>query len=315
MADIAEKYEENLKTPDEEFDSAFSDALEGKPSEPAPVENTDKVDTEEENNKEDNQEDQTDPNEEIVKDLESYNEDDTDYKALYEKEVQRTKSWEGRIRAANEKAKSAEEEKDKLIEQLEAAKANSKTLNIDLDASDAELMKEFPSEYPDLHKAMTIIATAIAREVVLDQLNQNRIDTTPIEHKIVEIEERIEEREITDHQREILKAHKDAPLLVDGNYVVAWIKRQPSHLQGHLMHIYQEGNTQEVIDLFSDFKQSTGWKTKSKGTNNEKSKKSSKLDNMVSVGGDNTPINTDVDEGPDENDFSSAFAEASSAKT
>ena len=290
-----------VQTPDEEFESSFEEAMNSVPGmmEPTAAEvETQKVIPAEE---------------EVV--VEEEEEDTTDWKAEFEREKQKTRSWEGRISAANEKTKLAEREKADLLAELETAKSTSKSLSIEVGVEDRELMESFPIEYPDLHKAFTIIATTIATEKALEIVNAKLPDLAPIEAKVNQVIERSEVSAESAHIAAIAKAHPDYREVAQSDELSRWILGHPAHKRGYLMEVYEEGNTQDVIDLFTDFKKSTSWVTKpsKKETSTTNTTKTSKLESMLGVQGDSTPLREESTESV-ANDFDAAFKEASSAR-
>jgi len=315
-----------------DFGSAFAEAIDSVPGAAEPT--ADEVRKEVEPEKEDDKEaggeplsdiEGDDPNAEVIKTLTPSSGDKSEWQEKYENEVeahakekQRNDSWEGRISAANRKTAEAESKSESLQTELEEARTQSKGLNIDVSGSDSgELMAEFDKEYPDLKTAIIVIATAVAKPIVLDAIAKHMPDVKPLQEKVDNLEVDAEEDSIKEHRRLLKKAHPDEETIIRKKYLINWVMGQPTHKQSYLLEAYERGNTQQVIDLIQDFKDSTGWKTKSNtnptDTKTTESTNTDKLTNLLGVQGDNSPLEPNQKEtGAD--DFSSAFSEAASKK-
>jgi hypothetical protein len=182
--------------------------------------------------------------------------DEIDYKALYEKEVQKTKSWEGRIRAANKRAEEAQAA-------LEAAKNSQqdKPKKLPEGGDENDVLSTFVEEFPELEQPLKLLikkeATAIAREHI-DKLKPT----------VEQLEKQSQQSTMAAHFKAIEDAHPGWRQYVDSGQLVKWIEVQPSYLQKPLMDVYQQGSSQEVIELLTSFKESTIKKPKSGSRHN-----------------------------------------------
>lgn len=60
------------------------------------------------------------------------------------------------------------------------------------------------------------------------------------------------------HLDAIYQAHPDADSIVESREMADWIGGQPSFVQQAMQNVLQQGSTQEVIELFDQFKKATG---------------------------------------------------------
>ena len=60
------------------------------------------------------------------------------------------------------------------------------------------------------------------------------------------------------HHSAILTAHPDASSVVQSAEMEAWVKAQPSYVQPGIRQVLEEGTTEQVIELISSVKESTG---------------------------------------------------------
>lgn len=286
-------------TPEEEFEKAFTEATaeSNEDSEEAlePQESQDPESTEEvpqhptEDQSTSAPEDYQDSGE---GEEESEGGEETDYKALYEKEVQRTKSWEGRIKAANERAKAAEE----ALKTRSTLEDKSETTPAEEAVEDDPELAALFEEIPELEKPFKSLVekrgAEIAQKIVKAEIEKLR----PTFEKV---ETFTRQTETEAHFLQIEKAHPDYRKYVDNGALNAFIESQPSFVRSRMQEITTSGTAEEVIELFDTFKQSNS-KRKAGST-------SQKADALAAVPGapGGPPAGS-----PDKNDFDAAWKDA-----
>jgi len=182
---------------------------------------------------------------------------ETDWKALYEKEVQRTKSWNGRLQKEAQLRKEAEE---KLEEAQKKSKGKAKDVKLPEDEKGNPDLEAFFKEFPELKDPIVQIADQrakeIARKIVQDELSkiQPQVDTLTQQAKVSADEA---------HYAAIDRAYPDWRQWAQDGSLEKWIFEQPSILQERLIEITESGTAQEVIALFDQFVASKKPKPKS----------------------------------------------------
>ena len=241
--------------------------------------------------------------------------DQTDWKAKAEsleaelsKERQRTSSWDGRIKAANEKAKSLEAEVKMLREKLD----NMPAQKTEEEQSDQDVLDKFKETFPELVEFSDVIDRKIknatkktpAKEPEsptstddLDPGSANPDDTANVAKSAV------------CDMAEVRKIHKDVDEAVASGRIVTWINLQPDYMRPALSNVFYGangfGSTEQVIDLLNNFKKQTGW---SSDLLKRDTTKQDKLKSMLEAEGDSGgPIDNT---GPDKNDFAAAAKDA-----
>lgn len=236
--------------------------------------------------------------------------DDVDWKAKaleleekLKKEKQKTSSWDGRIRSANKRAESAEAR----VAELEA-KLESQPSEEDLD--DQAKLDKFADDFPELKEAFDVIgkridalkgkAKAPAKRDVDDEYtaddDSGDVDTSTKKAA-----------ETTNHIQTIRAAHPELDEIVKSGILLTWINKQKPFMKPHLENIYYKGNAQQVVDMITQFKESTGWKSQIASEDKSKREKQSKLDAMREV---NSESGGAPAEGPDMSDYDGAAKEA-----
>ena len=234
---------------------------------------------------------------------------DPDYKALYEKEQQRTKSWEGRITAANRKAEEAEA-RIKLLEE-ELAALRTVDTPADPEASpieEDEEYKQFQQDFPDVAGPVEQLVKAEVGKVK-EKLTKKEKEE---QKKQEEDEEEARKQFIKEHFDTIGKSHPDYQEIFDNPKLPTWIEEQPPIVRAGLQAVVQHGTAEEVIALIDDFKEFLGVsKTKDEAsdpTTQNPTKKTNDLEKMVAVDPATTKIDGTVKKNMD--DFDSAWDEA-----
>jgi hypothetical protein len=221
--------------------------------------------------------------------------------AELKKERQKTSSWDGRIKAANQKAKDLAAENEQLKQQL--------AQQPDPDAeSDKEVLDRFRSDFPELAEVVDVLdkrisgqkqAPAKVPDDVLDSDDEGSSgDSTATDESATG----------KSHMETVNEAHPDLPEMVNSGVLLTWIQKQKPFMRPHLEDIYYKGNAKSVIDLCSQFKESTGWKSQLTNQNSDKAKtKQQKLDAMKEVSSESGGAPTD---GPDMQNFDQGASDA-----
>lgn len=167
-----------------------------------------------------------------------------------DKEVQKTKSWEGRITAANKRAEEAE----RKIQERDSTQAKVKTEKEDLPGGeeDEQVLTDFVSEFPSLEKPIKAIAKRIAEKIVSDRMKE----IEPRFNKVESIEKQMKDTEDASHFDKIERAHSDWREVRDSGKLKLWIDAQPGYVKRALDKVVTEGSTEEVIEMFNQYKES-----------------------------------------------------------
>lgn len=181
----------------------------------------------------------------------------TDYKALYEAEVQRTKSWEGRVSA------TARENND-LKEELMRLKTPSTPTRTETDSStiaetDDPVLKSFVAEMgEDFIKPMDkFVATAVAAAI---KPLVEKIETLGSLEQRVAFAEQSRDKE---HFTKIQEAHPDVVKLVEKDAtsgksaIDLYVEALPYVEAVERQRVIKSGTTKEVIDFLNEFKEKT----------------------------------------------------------
>lgn len=233
-----------------------------------------------------------------------------EYKALYEKELQRTKSWEGRITAANQKAKEAEERIALLEQELTALRnvddageepATGQKEGEDPTAGDEEL-QEFSKEFPDIAKPVEkLVKKAVGK-----------VEKT-LKKKEDEDAKEAYDAMVKEHFDKIGEAHPDFRDVFGDQKITEWIDSKPPHIAVGLRVVVKQGTADEVIAMLDNFKEETAEGEKdpegeSPDPKTPADSKKKELEKMVAVDPSSTTPKTTA--GVNKNDFDSAWDEA-----
>jgi hypothetical protein len=222
--------------------------------------------------------------------------------AELKKEKQKTSSWDGRIRAANQKAEALATENEQL--KLQLAKVP------DPDAeSDKEVLDRFRKDFPELADVVDVLDKRITKSQpapAKDPLAD--VPGTDDETGSGESTDGDESDKPTDHMTSIHDVHPDLPEMVNSGVLLTWIQKQKPFMRPHLEHIYYKGTASQVIDVCTQFKESTGWKSQLANQNSDKGlTKQQKLDAMKEVNSETGGAPTD---GPDMSNFDQGAKDA-----
>ena len=207
------------------------------------------------------------------------------------KEKQRTASWDGRIKAANEKSKKLEEQVAILVKEREK-KLSAKTAKQDLD--DKEKMELFKENFPELADFADILERRMAGFSDPAKVKPEP-EATPDEPAAPA---KAEEKPTgpSPHYLAITKVHPDIDEVVGSGKLLSWINQQADYIRPHLSEVYNGGTADQVISVVSEFKNKTGWVSSVSKPN----PKQDKLNSMVEAEGESPGPKSD---GPDKNDF------------
>ena len=226
-------------------------------------------------------------------------------KTKLSKEKQRTSSWDGRIRASNDKVKSLEAKNAELTEQL-STKAD-KEVN-EQDETDQDVMDKFKETFPELVEVVNILEKKIVATTPAKAKEEPETDVKPDTAKPAEAAEESKTAS-SEHYDTTRSAHPDMDEAVQSGIVLTWINRQPELERRKLEDVYygngDNGTSAQVIDMITNFKKATGWK--SALALPADTAKQNKLNSMLESEGQSTGAKTD---GPDKNDFNGAAKEA-----
>lgn len=207
-----------------------------------------------------------------------------DYEALYKKEAQRNKSWEGRISKAERVARELHEENERLKASQStdagtdnAADQTAGDQNV-LTPEDKQALEELATDYPLIAKALN----AATKKVV-------KPDDGKVVERVAKIEQRIQkqsEAELDAHFQALETAYPNyRETFVESGELDGWIESLPYKDAVRYQQIKERGNTQAVLGMFDEFAESTGKKPKAEDreTNNQPTTKDKRLESMTAV--------------------------------
>jgi len=307
--EFKEEEVKNNATPEEgsaedEFDKAFDSLVDGEEPEDKVEEDPDPKEEEDLESSEEESVYKPSPEEEDTE-VEDDKTEQTEEERIAELEAdlasekQRSASWDGRIKAAATRQKAAEDE-------LEALKSSQKDKSQSDDAlpegeNELDIVKEFTDEFPALKAPIELMIKQEAKKIVKESLK----DVAP---QMQQVQDTLAESSNQAHLSAITNAHSDWTTIRDTGKLQKWIDVQPSFLQKSLQKVYESGDTQEVIEMFSAYK-----KANSINQNRETAETKKKAEKLLAVkhqtGG---PPKQKVKAAKD--DFDGAWDEAVSAK-
>lgn len=183
---------------------------------------------------------------------------ETDYKALYEKELQRTRSWEGRLSAKDKEIKDLQNQLQNLEQKIQSPSSDSSAQNVQSDQQQQDSsqakgeLDEFFKEYPELQKPLMTLVNNVVEEKTKQAIGQ-------IEQRFGPVQESVQRQEAEQHKQAIYEAHSDVDSIVQSGQLEKWVEAQPDYISESMKRVIQEGSTEQVIDLLSRFKEATGF--------------------------------------------------------
>lgn len=177
-----------------------------------------------------------DPEPEPTTDPEPQPEPEPDYKALFEREQQRFRSFEGRYR----------KEKELWEQGAQAPKAPDPEPPKAPDPED-EFLQKFTETYnDDVVKAVRIISAREAQRIA-SELRSQAIE--PLQSTLVETARDA-------HFRTISSAHQDWQNVVGSEQFANWVESQPSVIRRAYQGVLQQGTAPEVVEMLDAYRSS-----------------------------------------------------------
>jgi ElaB/YqjD/DUF883 family membrane-anchored ribosome-binding protein len=229
---------------------------------------------------------------------------ETDFEALYKQEVQKTKSWEGRIRKANQLKAEADEEVARLRAEIQQTRQSVKPPVDEQGQLDDATLEAFVKEFPDLHAPLLSLVRKEAKALVSQELGEIKPAVEEIKDSKAKRAARQAEEIRDQHFQDIRSKHSDFDALVENGTLREWIDTKPLIFQESLNRVAAKGTAEEVIEMFDQLKADLGLKSPHNPT---KGDKRDKLKSMVAVRGSAPVIPRDK---PAASDYDAAWEEA-----
>ena len=229
------------------------------------------------------------------------------FEADLQKERQRTSSWDGRIKAANKKAKELEAEVKMLRAKLDEKDSGPS----EEEQSDQEVMDKFKETFPELVEVIDIMQRKIdAKASPAKDPGQSDTTDDDLDPESANSDDNVDDTNVAVcDMNEVRKIHRDVDEAVSSGKIVTWINSQPDYIRPSLENVYYGangyGSTQQVIDLVNNFKTQTGWTSDLLKTEDTKADKLNSM--MESEGGSGGPVDKT---GPDKSDYDAAAKDA-----
>lgn len=233
-------------------------------------------------------------------------EEEVDYKSLFEKEKQRTSSWEGRLSAAEKR----NVELQSKLQEMEKVTTKQDTQVESLVDVDDPLIKGFIEEMgDDFIKPLDAYMKRQIKPLIAEAIK-------PFIDKVPAIEQRVaavDETRAQEHFSKILEAHADVPELLkktdSGQSILdEYVNSLPYTEAIEKKKIMENGNTKQVIDFLTEFKEKTGRVKKEEKSNSTVTHVSQeRVDAATVVKGKSTVIPKSK---AASSDFAGAWAEA-----
>jgi hypothetical protein len=241
-------------------------------------------------------------------------------KVEYDKQVQRLKSWEGRIKKTEADLKAKEEEL-RAREQAPPATKPGETApaprKLGITTDDEGLIEKFTKEMgPEfvkpfdalMRKTILEFARPLAQEIISlrKQLGTTTVTATQAASSVEDA-----------HYNTILEVHPDAEVVLDKEKpvnVYTWIETLPMKEAVKAQAVLEKGNAKQVIKLFTEFKEKNGLQkpaTPSAKDITQTPAPDSRVAAATAVKGGGAFIPKTK---ADKNDFEGAFAEAITVK-
>jgi hypothetical protein len=210
--------------------------------------------------------------------------DTPDYEKLYKETVQKTKSWEGRLSAADRRANEAE------AKLKEVAAVTPKPAEILLNEEEQKVLDAFTAEMgEDFIKPLTILlkrAIAESTGKVTKEVESLKTTVATAKTTAESASKTLELDVATKHWETIETAHPDVEKLLDpiddkgqktgDGPVTTWAKTLPYVEAQKALATIEKGKTSEVVKLLTDYKKATGAGVKQKDTTAEDAHKRNK---------------------------------------
>jgi hypothetical protein len=244
--------------------------------------------------------------------------DSVDKKPTYEEIEQKYKSLQGMIeheqKEKSEIAKKAKELEDKLSAVERISEIKPKSDEEDKDADLEEYLKDYAFISANEAKLRKKELEKLKKDIVKEVADAYEIPIKTVE-KLVQEDAEVK---AAVHLGAIREAHEDYGVTVKKMDIVQWVETLSPSKRKAGMTIITEGDTDEVIDLITDYKKAHDMIPKEDDPNgvskseDKKKLKDDRLESLESIKGKKSPV-TGGGKGKAES-FEDAFAEAASAK-
>lgn len=228
-----------------------------------------------------------------------------DYKDLYERELQRSNSWEGRINKAEQLAAESATELTKLKESKQED-----TTKSDLTAEDEAKLEEFVKEFPELQAPIAALVRKEAGAMIASEVSPK---LQHVEESVQATKETAASTAASTHMSTIKSAHLDFDNIAQGPDLTAWVNSLAGYIQEGAVRVMETGNATEVVQLINGFKESTFYKSETPTPKPEPTPKP-KPDTKKDKASDLMAVESSSDGPPpgkpDPNDFDAAWDEA-----
>jgi len=176
-----------------------------------------------------------------------------DFESLYTKEVQRTKSWEGRLSASERRNKELETELQELKKQPTIKQDTTEGL-VDVDDP---LIKTFIEEMGDdfIKPLGAYVKKQIAEAVAPFKSLSDKVPA--LERTVTTVKNSGDAA----HYTAILDAHSDVAELLESGEIDAYVEELPYKEAVQAKEVLEKGTARQVIKFLDGFKEKTG-KTK-----------------------------------------------------
>jgi hypothetical protein len=229
---------------------------------------------------------------------------ETDFEALYKQEVQKMKSWEGRIRKANQLKAEADEEVARLRAEIQQIRQQTAPPVDEQGQLDDANLDAFVKEFPDLHAPLLSLVRKEAKALVAQELGEIKPAVEEIKDSKAKRAARQAEEIRDQHFQDIRSKHSDFDTLVGNGTLRKWIDSKPLIFQESLNRVAAKGTAEEVVEMFDQLKEDLGLTSPHNPT---KGDKRDKLKSMVAVRGGAPVIPRDK---PAASDYDAAWEEA-----
>jgi hypothetical protein len=305
---VARRDEENedLKQTDSEaYDSAFDEPE----TNPAPDDDDlhDEDDDADTSESDDDDAGETNDSDKDKDDGKGGDDDDAeiDYKAELDKLLEKTKSWEGRLKASDRRNAELSQELEERKRNPAADKAtDSDDDDLDPDSAKAKL-EAFYEEFPSLREPLQILTKQAVSEA-----------TGKVNDAIMPVVKRHNETVNGEHLTAIREAHSDMDEILESGDLTSWFDTLSPRKAQFYRSIAAEGDTSEVIDMLTDFKEANGIKTTDPDTDDGKTvtrqqsnRRDKQADDLAPIKGERTRPNARRSGQPDKDDYDGAFDE------
>lgn len=180
---------------------------------------------------------------------------------------------------AREEAKAAREENQALMQEMESIKAMVSGLNNqqagqppaqtaepqapEQSAIDAELA-DLKEQLADLPEVVAFVERATKGPLHQIELLKQQVEA--LTGQIAPMQANAQKSEAEAHYQAIKSAHYDADAIVDAPEFGTWLQKQPSFVQDSYSAVLERGTAKQVVELFTAFKDATGWGKESNAT-------------------------------------------------